>query len=413
VSLPKVNLVIIGHKDHGKSTLIGRLLYDSKVIPEQKLQEVRDELEKSGEKEFRFAFLLDSFREEREGGLTLDIMQTPFKTEKYLYTIIDCPGHKEFIKNMITGASQADAAVLVVSAKEGIENQTREHTFLVKMLGINQLVIALNKMDDAGYDQKRFQGISNELKHIVASLGYKDAPIIPVSALSGENVVKKSEKMRWYRGLPLVKALDEKVSPSVSPTDKPMRGWVQDVYDFGEGKILVCKIASGVLETGKKLAFQPSGQTGLTKKIEMLGKNVRKAGPGDSVGLVVDGIGEIERGEVVSYPEDPVRPIREFTAEVMVLADLEIQTGDVLAVRVGTAERRCEVQSILEKVDAVSFASKERSPTSLSDGDVGKIRFVSLEPICVEKYSDIAELGRFVIEGKKGTAGAGLVLELG
>jgi elongation factor 1-alpha len=162
----------------------------------------------------------------------------------------------------------------------------------------------------------------------------------------------------------------------------------------------------------KEIVFQPTGQRGLTKRIEMLGKDVEKAEPGDSVGLVVDGIKEIERGEVISYSEEPVRPVKEFIAEVILLADLEIQNGDVLAIRLGTAERRCEVQSILEKVDAVSFSSREKFPDLLREGDVGKIGFVSLEPLCIEKYSEIPELGRFVIEGKKGTAGAGLVLEV-
>jgi elongation factor 1-alpha len=413
MSLPKINLVIIGHKDHGKSTLIGRLLYDSKVIPEQKLQEIRDELEKSGEKEFRFAFLLDSFREEREGGLTMDIMQTPFKTERHLYTIIDCPGHKEFIKNMITGASQADAAILVVSAREGIEDQTREHTFLTKMLGIDQLVIAMNKMDEISYDQRRFKEFSRELRHVMMPLGYEDAPIIPVSALSGENIVEKSERMRWFKGLTLVEALDEKVSPSTLPTDKPMRGWVQDIYNFETGKILACKIVSGILETGKEIVFQPTGQKGLVKKIEMFGEDVEKAEPGDSVGLVVDEIGKIGRGEAMSYSEDPVQPVREFVAEVIVLADLEIRNGDVLRIRLGTAEKKCEVQTILEKVDAVSFALQEKFPVLLRGGDVGRVRFVALEPVCLERYSEIPELGRFVVEGKRGTVGAGLVLEFG
>jgi len=413
MSLPKINLVIIGHKDHGKSTLIGRLLYDSKVIPEQKLQEIRDELEKSGKKEFRFAFLLDSFKEEREGGLTMDIMQTPFKTKKHLYTIIDCPGHREFIKNMITGASQADATILVVSAREGIEDQTREHTFLTKMLGINQLVIAMNKMDEVGYDQTRFAEFSKELRHVMMVLGYNDAPIIPVSALSGENVLKKSRKMHWYNGLTLVETLDKKFSPVTLPTGKPMRGWVQDVYDLDTGRIVVCKIVSGILETGKEIVFQPTRQKGLVKKIEMFGKDVRKAEPGDSVGVVVDGIKDIERGEVISYSEDPVQPVREFVAEIIVLADLEIRNRDVLTIRLGTAEKKCEVQTILEKMDAVSFASQEKFPALLRGGDVGKIRFAALEPVCLEKYSEIPQLGRFVVEGKKGTAGAGLVLEVG
>jgi len=412
MSLPKISLVIVGHKDHGKSTLIGRLLYDSKAIPEQRLQEIRDELERSGEKEFRFAFLLDSFREEREGGLTMDIMQTPFKTKRHLYTIIDCPGHREFIKNMITGASQADAAILVVSAKEGIEDQTRQHAFLTKMLGINQLVIAVNKMDEVGYDQRRFEEFSCELRNVMTSLGYEDPKIIPVSALTGENVLKKSRRMRWYNGLTLVEALDEKVSPSALPTDKPMRGWVQDVYDFDMGKILVCKIVSGTLEMGKEIVFQPTGQKGLVKKIEMFGKDLRKAEPGDSVGVLVEGIKEIARGEVISYSEAQMLPAREFVAEIIVLTDLEMRNGDVLTIRLGTAERRCRVQTILEKMDAVSFALEEKFPAFLKEGDVGKVRFVALEPICLERYSEIPELGRFVIEGRKGTASAGLVLEV-
>lgn len=411
--LPTINLVIIGHKDHGKSTLIGRLLYDSKAIPEQRLREIRDELEKSGEKDFRFAFLLDSFREEREGGLTMDIMQTPFRTKKHLYTIIDCPGHKEFIKNMITGASQADAAILVVSVSEGIGDQTREHGYLTKLLGIDQLIVAVNKMDEVGYEQGRFEEFSQELRHFLKLLGYKDAPMIPISALSGENVVKKSPEMRWYKGLTLVQTLDEKLSPSTPSTDKPLRGWIQDVYNLEMGKIVVCKIVSGVLETGREIVFQPSGRKARIKKIQMFGKDVRRAEAGDSVGLVVDKIEEIGRGEVLSYFEEPVRPVSEFVAEVIVFTDLEIRNGDILTIRLGTAEKRCRVETVLEKVDAVSFALQEKLPPLLRGGDVGKIRFASLEPICLERYSEIPELGRFVIEGKKGTVGAGLVLEVG
>ena len=165
--LPKINLVVIGHKDHGKSTLIGRLLYDSKAILEQKLQEIRTELEGTSKQEFKFAFLLDSLEEERKGGLTIDIMQTPFKSKKFFYTIIDCPGHKEFIKKMLTGASQADAAVLVVSAKEGIEDQTKQHAFLAKTLGISQLVVAVNKMDQIDYRESVFAKTCKNLEDIL------------------------------------------------------------------------------------------------------------------------------------------------------------------------------------------------------------------------------------------------------
>ena len=227
--LPKINLVVIGHKDHGKSTLIGRLLYDSKAILEQKLQEIQTELERSGKKEFEFAFLLDSLEEERKGGLTIDIIQTPFKSKKYAYTVIDCPGHREFIKKMLTGASQADAAVLVVSAKEGIEAQTRQHAFLAKTLGITQLVVAINKMDQIGYQESVFAKTCQILDEILKPMGFKRVPNVPISALNGDNVFAKSKNMKWYNGLTLIDTLDDTVKPVQLPFNKPLRGCVQDL----------------------------------------------------------------------------------------------------------------------------------------------------------------------------------------
>ena len=195
-----INLVIIGHKDHGKSTRIGRLLYDSKAIPEQKIQEIKEETQRTGTGRFKFSYLLDSLEEERKGGLTIDIMHTPFKTKKHLYTIIDCPGHKEFIKNMITGASQADAAVLVISAKEGIKDQTKQHAYLARTLGIKQLVVAVNKMDEPNYNQTRFREVAERLNKFLDSLDYKNVPTIPLSALRGDNVFRKSQRMAWHDG---------------------------------------------------------------------------------------------------------------------------------------------------------------------------------------------------------------------
>lgn len=412
MSLPKINLVVIGHKDHGKSTLIGRLLYDSKAIPEQKLQEIEKELKRSGGKRFEFAFLLDTLEEERKGGLTIDIMQTPFKTKKYLYIIIDCPGHKEFIKNMITGASQADAAILVVSAKEGIQDQTRQHAFLVKVLGINQLIVAVNKMDQVDCDEGRFKEVSEELEEALKSLGYKKAPIVPVSALNGDNIFKKSEKMRWYDGLTLTETLDKTIRPSTPPVNKPLRGCVQDIYELEKGKIVICKIESGVLESGKTVVFKPSKERGIVKKIEIFGKEVRRAEPGDSVGLIIDGIKEIKRGEVVSYLKEPAKLIKSFIAETILFSNIEIRNNDVLTIRYGTAEKKCKVERILEKIDPINLSLQEKSPNVLKDGDVGKVTFSSLEPISLEKYSEIPQLGRFVIEGKRGAAAAGIVLEV-
>lgn len=413
MSMPRVNLVVVGHKDHGKSTLIGRLLYDSEAIPEQKLEEIRTELKQTGKTKFEFAFLLDSLEEERKGGLTIDIMQTPFKSKKYLYTIIDCPGHKEFIKKMLTGASQADAAVLVVSAKEGIQNQTRQHTFLIKILGIEQLVVAINKMDEVAYKKDKYQETCKELEQVLRSLGYHDVPMIPVSAMKGDNVFKKSEKMQWYKGLTLIDTLDKNIIPHTLPINKPLRGVVQDVYQSEDNQeIVVCKIETGTLEVGKEVVFNPSGKKGFLKKLLAFGSSKEKAEPGDSVGLIVDGITAVERGEVLSYPENQPGKVKKFVAEVILFSGIKIENGDELIIRYGTAEKKCKVEKIISEIDPVNLTVRLKNPEVLKEEGVGEIEFLALEPICVEKYSDFPELGRFVIKGKRGTAAAGIVLEV-
>jgi len=412
MSLSKINLVVIGHKDHGKSTLIGRLLYDSKAIPEQKLQEIEGELKKAGNEGFRFAFLLDTLEEERRGGLTIDIMQTPFQTKKHLYTIIDCPGHREFIKKMFTGASQADAAVLVVSAKEGIQDQTKQHAFLIRTLGIQQLIVAVNKMDEANYEEAKFRHVCEELQPILDSLGYRSPPIVPLSALNGENVFERSRKMSWYRGSSLIETLDKTVSPSVPPVSKPLRGCVQDIYEIEGKKIVACKILTGILEEGKIVNLDPSGEKGLVTKIEMFEKEIEKAGPGDSVGLIVNELKEAKRGEVISYPQNRAKVARSFVAEIILFSDIELRNNDVLTIRCGTAENRCKVQKILERIDSVNLTVDAKFPEVLESGDVGKILFSPLEPMCVEKYFEFPELGRFVVEGVKGTVAAGIVLKI-
>lgn len=412
MNLSKINLVIVGHKDHGKSTLIGRLLYDSKAIPKQKLEEVETELKKAGDEGFRFAFLLDTLEEERRGGLTIDIMQTPFQTNKYLYTIIDCPGHREFVKKMFTGASQADAAVLVVSAKEGIQDQTKQHAFLIKTLGIRQLVVAVNKMDEVGYEESKFREISEKLQPLLNSLEYKNPPIVPLSALDGENVFKKSKKMPWYNALSLIDTLDKTLNPSTPPVDKPLRGCVQDIYELGNKKVIICKILTGTLEKGKKIYFDPSGKEGFVQKIEMFGKEVEKAESGDSVGIIVNKLPrEVKRGEVISYLQNRARVMQSFVSEVILFSNIEIRNNDALTIRCGTAEKKCKVQKILERIDPVNLTLDTRFPRVLKSGDVGKIAFLPLEPMCIEKYSNFPELGRFVVEGKRGTVAAGIVLE--
>ncbi|MFQ6095965.1 MAG: GTP-binding protein, partial [Candidatus Bathyarchaeia archaeon] len=321
MSLPKINLVVVGHKDHGKSTLIGRLLYDSKAIPEQKLQEIREELRQSGKKEFEFAFILDSLEEERTGGLTIDIMHTPFKSKRYFYTIIDCPGHKEFIQKMLTGASQADAAVLVVSAKEGIEPQTKEHLFLIKTLGINQLIVAVNKMDLIGYDEEKFEEFSRNLKEMTSSLGYSDVPIVPVSAFYGDNVTKKSENMVWYDSGTLIDVLDRTVKPPPPLSERPLRCVVQDIYELEGEKVVVCKVETGTLRAGQSVTVMPIAEKAIVERIESFGKEIREAFPGDSIGIILEGISSIQRGSILTGVEERTEKTEKFVAELIIFSD--------------------------------------------------------------------------------------------
>ena len=411
MSMLRVNLVVVGHKDHGKSTLIGRLLYDSKAVHQQQIDEIRSDHTLSG-KPFEFAFLLDSLEEERQGGLTIDIMQTPFTSKKYRYTIIDCPGHREFIKKMLTGASQADAAVLVTSAKEGIESQTRQHAFLIKMLGIKQLVVAINKMDTIAYQESSYQTIGDELTHLLNGLGYRHVSMIPVSAMSGDNVYTKTKKMKWYIGPTLIDALDETIHPPISPSNKPLRAVVQDTYPYkGNQTIIACKIETGTLQTKTDVVFNPKGQTGCLKKILVYGSDLEYAKPGDPVGLIVDGVDAVERGDVLSYSHSQPEKVKRFVAQVILFSEKPLLEGEEVTIRYGTAEKQCCVQKILNEMDPVRFTISAQNPKLLRGNSVGEIEFSAREPICLEKYSDFPQLGRFIIEDAKGTVAAGIVLE--
>ncbi len=412
MTMPRINLVVIGHKDHGKSTLIGRLLFDSRAIKEQKLNEIQTELKRSGKK-FEFAFLLDSLEEERKGGMTIDIMHTPFKSNKFLYTIIDCPGHKEFIEKMLTGVSEADAAVLVTSAKEGIQDQTRQHAFLIKTLGIEQLVVAINKLDIVDYSEEQYKKTCKELGLILQNLGYQNVPMIPISAIKGDNVFKKSEKMKWYTGPTLIETLDENVVPNILPINKPLRGVVQDIYPYENNqRLVVCKIESGTLIPEKSVVFNPSGKKTVLKKIMEFGSTISKAQPGDSIGLLLEDSSGIERGEILSYHENQPKIVKDFVVEVILFTGIQIKIGDVLTIRCGTAQTKCRVNDILTEIDPVNLDLLTKKPTKLDSESVGELELSALEPLSLELYSDFPELGRFVIEGKKGTVGAGIVLKI-
>ncbi|RKY23835.1 MAG: translation elongation factor EF-1 subunit alpha [Planctomycetota bacterium] len=418
--LPKINIITAGHVDHGKSTLIGRLLFDSGSIRPEQMRKMEDLAKEFKKETFEFAFVMDKLKEERERGLTIDIMHRPFHTKKYYYTIIDCPGHRDFVKNMITGASQADAAIFVVSAKtgEGVQEQTKEHAYLMKVLGINQLIAAINKMDTVNYDQKRFDEVSEETKKLLKSIGFDTSkiPFVPVSGLKGDNVFKKSDNLAWYKGPTLIEAMDATIVPPKQPTDKPLRIPVQETYSItGVGTVPVGRVETGILKVGDKVVFEPSGATGEVKSIEMFHKKQSEARPGDNVGFNVRGIGkkDVKRGDVCGHPDNPPTVAKEFTAQIIVLQHPTVITAGYTPVfHCGTASIACKIEEIIAKIDPKTGQVIKEKPDFIKTGDAARIRVIPTKPMVVEKQADIPQLSRFAIRDMGQTVAAGIVLDI-
>jgi elongation factor 1-alpha len=418
--LPKINIMTAGHVDAGKSTLLGRLLYDSGSVREDQIRKMKDLAKELKRETFEFAFVMDKLKEERERGLTIDIMHQPFQTKKYFYTIIDCPGHRDFVKNMITGTSQADAAIFVVSAKEGegVQEQTKEHAFLLRVMGVTQLVVAINKMDTTNYDEKRYNKIVDDVKKLLSSVGFKidTIPFVPVSGLQGDNIFKKSDKISWYKGGTLVETMDATIKQPELPTGKPLRIPIQDVYTItGVGTVPVGRVETGILKTGDTLIFEPSGAKGEVKTIEMFHKQQPEARPGDNIGFNVRGIGkgDAKRGDVAGHVNNPPTVAKEFTAQIVVLQHPTVITAGYTPVfHVGTASVACKVEEIIAKIDPKTGAALKEKPDFIKTGDAERIKVIPSRPMVVEKQSDIPQLARFAIRDMGMTVAAGMILDI-
>lgn len=414
---PHLNLVFIGHVDHGKSTTVGRLLYDSGNIREEELRKYKELAEQLGKPTFEFAFFMDRLKEERERGVTIDIAHRDFETPKYYFTIIDAPGHADFVKNMITGASQADAAVLVVAAPEGKQPQTQEHTFLARTLGINQLIVLINKMDAVNYDQKKYEEVKAEIEQLLKTIGYKveEIPIIPGSAYQGDNIVKKSENMPWYNGPTLIEALDQLKEPE-KPIDKPLRIPIQDVYTItGVGTVPVGRVESGKLKVGDKVIIMPAGVTGEVKSIEMHHQPIEEAVAGDNIGFNLKGVDKknIRRGSVVGHPDNPPIVVKEFLAQIVVLNHpTAIAPGYQPVVHCHTAQVACTIAEILKKIDPKTGQVIEENPQYIKNGDVAIVKMIPTQPMVVEKVSEFPGLGRLAIRDMGKTVAAGMVIDV-
>lgn len=423
---PHLNLVVIGHVDHGKSTLTGHLLFKAGFIDEKKLREIEEEAKKRGQESFKFAWLLDRLKEERERGLTIDLSFMRFETKKYYFTIIDAPGHRDFVKNMITGASQADAALLVVSAKKGEyeagmspEGQTREHIILAKTMGIDQVIVAVNKMDDVtvNWSKERFEQIKSEVSKFMKGFGFKveKIPFIPVSAWTGDNVMEPSPKMPWYKGPTLIEAFDLLEVPP-KPIDKPLRIPIQDVYVItGVGTVPVGRVETGVLKVGDKVVFMPAGKVGEVRSIEMHHVRISKALPGDNIGFNVRGVSrkDIRRGHVVGHLTKPPTVVKSFRARVIILwHPTAIAAGYCPVIHAHTASISCRLKEIVAKIDPRTGKIVERQPKMLKKGEAAVVVFEPIKPMVIEKFKEIPQLGRFAIRDMGRTIGVGVVEDL-
>ena len=412
-----MNLAIIGHVDHGKSTLVGRLLFETGSVPEHVIEQHREEAEAKGKGGFEFAYVMDNLAEERERGVTIDIAHQEFTTDSYYFTIVDCPGHRDFVKNMITGASQADNAVLVVAADDGVAPQTREHVFLARTLGINELIIAVNKMDTVDYSEDAYEEVSEEVATLLKQVNFKsdDATFVPISAFEGDNIAESSGETGWYDGPTLLEALNDLPAPS-PPTDAPLRLPIQDVYTIsGIGTVPVGRVETGTVSPGDNVSFQPSDVSGEVKTVEMHHEEVPQAGPGDNVGFNVRGIGkdDIRRGDVCGPADTPPSVAETFKAQVVVMQHPSVITAGYTPVfHAHTAQVACTIESIDQKLDPASGEVAEENPDFIKSGDAAVVTVRPQKPLSIEPSSEIPELGSFAVRDMGQTIAAGKVLEV-
>ena len=422
---PHLNLIITGHIDNGKSTTMGHFLMDLGVIDERTIAQHAEESEKTGKGDtFKYAWVLDNIKDERERGITIDLAFQKFETPKYFFTLIDAPGHRDFIKNMITGASEADCAVLVLSAKEGETDtavapggQAREHAFLLKTLGVNQLILAINKMDVSKYSEDAFKSAKEKGEKLIKSVGYKvdSVPIIPVSGWIGDNLVKKSENMPWWTGKTLLETFDDFILPE-KPTGKPLRIPIQDVYSItGVGTVPVGRVETGTMKPGDKIVVMPSGATGEIKTIETHHQEMPSAEAGDNIGFNLRGIEkkDIKRGDVLGTPNSPPMVAKEFKAQIIVIHHpTAIAPGYTPVMHCHTSQVAATITAFEAKINPATGAVEEENPKFLKVGDSAIVRIRPVRPTCIETFQDFPELGRFALRDMGATIAAGIVKEI-
>ena len=418
---PTMNVVFVGHVDHGKSTCVGQLMFKSGVIPEQEMKKLKEEAEKLGKPGFEFAYIMDHIKEERERGVTIDLAYKKIVTPKRNITIIDAPGHKDFVKNMITGASQADAAFLTIAAKEGVQPQTKEHLWLLRTMGVKEIAVNINKMDTVDYKEDAFNKAKEDVSALLKVVGIdaEKTTFLAVSGLKGDNVKEKSENMPWYKGPTLYDQLDLFEEPK-KPTDLPMRMPVQDVYEItGIGTVPVGKIETGVMKIGQKVIVLPgrsgTGVEGEVKSIEMHHEQHQEAPAGFNVGINVKGVGkkDIARGDVICDAAKPATIAEEFTAQIAIINHpTVVAKGYTPVFHVHTAQVPCQLTEILHKIDPKSGQPSDEKVDFLKNGDVAMVKFKPMGNLVIESSKENPHMARFAIRDAGATVAAGVCTEL-
>lgn len=419
-----INLVVIGHVDVGKSTTTGHLIYACGGIDKRTIEKFEQEASAMGKGSFKYAWVLDKLKAERERGITIDIALWKFETAKYYFTIIDAPGHRDFIKNMITGTSQADVALLVVAANTGEfeagiskEGQTREHALLAFTLGVKQMILVVNKMDDNSvkYSEARYNEIKDEMGEILKKTGYKPdkIPAIPISGFNGDNMLERSTNMPWYKGPVLIEALDM-LEPPKRPIDKPLRLPIQDVFKIGGiGTVPVGRVETGILTPGQIVTIAPAAITTEVKSVEMHHEALTRALPGDNVGFNVKNLAvkDIKRGFVVGdAKEDPPMEAETFTAQVIVMSHPgQIANGYTPVLDCHTSHIACKFQEIKSKIDRRSGVETEANPPFIKTNDAAIVVLAPTKPMVVEVFTQYPPLGRFAVRDMKATVAVGVI----
>ncbi|TFG02581.1 MAG: translation elongation factor EF-1 subunit alpha [Promethearchaeota archaeon] len=422
-----LNLVIIGHIDHGKSTMMGALLIETGAISERESRELEKLAKEYDRESWSYAFVFDRLKEERQRGITIDLAFRKFETKSKYFTIIDAPGHADFVKNMITGASQADCAILVVSGKKGemevgiaANGQTREHAYLAQTLGVKQLVVAVNKADVYDYSEDRYNEVKEAVSDLLRNIGFpvKKIPFVPVSGLAMENLSKLSDKMPWYKGPTLIDAIDQFEIPD-KPTDKPLRLPIQDAYKIkGTGVVPVGRVETGVLKKNDKILIMPTEFKGEIRSIEMHHEEIPQAIPGDNVGFSIRGITlkDVGRGDVLSHPDNPttvILPSGSWKGQIIVIwHPTAIAQGYTPVVHAHTAQCASRFLKLEKKLDQKTGAVIEDNPKFIKRNEAAIVELGPIKKLCIEKYTDIPEMGRFAVRDMGRTVAVGIVKEI-